>query len=105
MPEAARVRPAKPPAGTALAPEPRCAFAAGPFTSENHEAPCKQNRDKCQYISDKYFLPFPVRRRPGIVANSELIAAELAKAPDQRCTTSCCTASGERAPKTWMAGT
>ena len=32
MPEAARERLATPPAGTALAPEPRCAFAAGPLT-------------------------------------------------------------------------
>ena len=32
MPEAARERPAIPPAGTALAPEPRFASAAGPFT-------------------------------------------------------------------------
>ena len=40
MPEAARVRLATPPAGAALAPEPRCAFAAGPFTSENHKRLC-----------------------------------------------------------------
>ena len=32
MPKAARERLAIPPAGTALAPEPRCASAAGPFT-------------------------------------------------------------------------
>ncbi len=32
MPEAARERLATPPAGAALAPEPRYAFAAGPFT-------------------------------------------------------------------------
>ncbi len=38
-----------------------------------------------------------VRCRPGTVTGSALLArATLGKAPDQRCTTSCCTASGER---------
>jgi len=40
-----------------------------------------------------------VRRRPGIAENSEQADAELAKTPVQRCTTPCCTASGERRTK------
>ena len=38
------------------------------------------------------------RRRPGIAENSEQADAELAKTPVQRCTTPCCTASGNAAP-------
>src|SRR5580658_9926083 len=37
-----------------------------------------------------------VRCRPGIVTNSEYTNAELATAPDQQCTASRCTASGEQ---------
>ena len=40
MPEAARERLATPPAGTALAPEPRCAFAAGPLTERESQIIC-----------------------------------------------------------------
>jgi hypothetical protein len=40
MPKAARERPATPPAGTALAPEPQCAFAAGPFTERESQKVC-----------------------------------------------------------------
>jgi hypothetical protein len=52
MPEAARVRLASPPAGTALAPMRRCASGTGPSPSENHEAICTVNGDNCQPNSD-----------------------------------------------------
>ena len=37
-----------------------------------------------------------MRCRPGIVTNLEHEVAEFAKTPDQRCTATRCTASGER---------
>jgi hypothetical protein len=46
MPEAARERFATPPAGTALAPVPRYAFAAGPFRERESRTACNCNSDK-----------------------------------------------------------
>jgi hypothetical protein len=90
-----------PPAGTALTPADRhhrTASLRASFDSLN----CIRSDDKCQHNSDNAATPVSrarrsmersgmVRCRPGIVTTSEPAAI-----PDQRCTTTCCIASGRR---------